>query len=81
MCTLARPTRNPFGEAEIRVPEDAPAKVRQLVVDCLKGTPEDRPTIDEVCQRLDEIEAQANMDSSPKTPHSNLMEHASQASQ
>ena len=77
MCTLARPTRDPFEEAEIRVPENPPAKVRQLVVDCLKETPEDRPTIDEVCQRLYEIKAEANVDSSPATPHSNLLEHAS----
>jgi len=51
------PTRKIFAEAEREpIPEDCPSEIRQLILDCWRTNPEDRPSAEEVVTRLKRME-------------------------
>ena len=56
MCTLHKPDRDIWGTCNIRVPEDAPQAVVDLIKACRHNDPRQRPTIAEVCDMIDNIE-------------------------
>ena len=59
ICTLKRPSREVYA-GEIRVPEDAPQEVVDLMIACRSENPRDRPMIGRVCDILDSLEESAD---------------------
>lgn len=63
VCTLMKPTRDIWGIAQIRVPEDAPQSVLDLIHACLQQDPKARPTAGQVCDTLDRIQMEQMQES------------------
>lgn len=52
VCTLRRPSRNMQAQ-DVSSPDQAPPDLVSLIEDCRAEKPENRPTIEEVCERLE----------------------------
>ena len=55
ICTLQRPTRE-ASPGDIRVPEQAPQVIVDLMAACRNHNPKDRPSIGAICALLEELE-------------------------
>ena len=55
ICTVRKPSREAW-PGEVKVPEEAPQWVVDLMTECRKDSPKERPTIAEICQKLTDME-------------------------
>ena len=55
--SMSKPVRDIWNEATIRVPEDAPQDIVDLIKACRKHDPRQRPGIEKICDFFDNMEA------------------------